>query len=79
MLLKFVSSWRECYTIKILILLMQHDLLLSLCLAEELIWGRFIKTHDQVGKNTPNNLRCEHLDCLYKGCITNLQINKTEG
>ena len=58
---------------------MQHDLLLSLCLAEELIQGRFIKTHDQVGKNTPNNLHCEHLNYLYKGCITNLPNNKIEG
>lgn len=53
--------------------------MLSPRLVEELIWGRFINTHGQGGKNVPNDLHCEHLNHLCKTCITNLQANKTEG
>lgn len=79
MLPMFVSSGRKNYAIETLNFLLQHDFLLSPCLAEELLWGRFINTHGQGGKNIPNDLHFEHLNRLCKGCITNLQANKTEG
>ena len=79
MLPMFVISGRKNYAIETLNLLMQHDFLLSPRLAEELIWGRFINTHGQGGKNIPNDLHCEHLNRLVKGCIADLQANKTEG
>ena len=79
MLPMFVSSGRKNYSIDTLNLLMQYDFLLSPRLAEELIWGRFINTHGQGGKNIPNDLHCEHLNRLCKGCIMDLQANKTEG
>lgn len=58
-------------------LLLQHDYLLSPREVEELIWGRFINTHGQMGRNIPNDLHCEHLNRLCKTCIANLQANKT--
>ena len=78
MLPMFISSGRKNYAIETLNLLLQYDFLLSPQLAEELIWGRFINTHGQAGKNIPNDLHCEHLNRLCKGCITDLQANKTE-
>lgn len=78
MLPMFISSGRKNYAIETLNLLLQHDFLLSPRLSEELIWGRFINTHGQAGKNIPNDLHCEHLNRLCKGCISDLQANKTE-
>lgn len=78
MLPMFVSSGKKNYAIESLNMLIQHDFLLSPRLSEELIWGRFINTHGQTGKNIPNDLHCEHLNRLCKGCITQLGANKTE-
>jgi len=57
---------------------LQHDFLLTPHLAKELIWGRFVNTHGQAGKNIPNDLHCEHLNRLCKNSITHLGANKTE-
>ena len=73
----FVSSGRKNYAIESLNLLLQHNYLLSPREVEELIWGRFINTHGQTGRNIPNDLHCEHLNRLCKTCIANLQANKT--
>jgi len=73
----FVSSNRKNYAIENLNLLLQYDYLLSPRQVEELVWGRFINTHGQTGKNIPNDLHCEHLNRLCKNSITNLQANKT--
>ena len=78
MLPMFVSSGRRNYAIETLNLLLQHDFLLSPRLAEELIWGRFINTHGQAGKNISNDLHCEHLNRLCKAGIADLGPNKTE-
>ena len=50
--------------------------MLSPWLAEELIWGRFINTHGQAGKNIPNDFHCKHSNRL---CIADLGANKTKG
>lgn len=73
----FVSSSRKNYGIETLNLLLQHDFLLSPRQVEELVWGRFINTHGETGKNIPNDLHCEHLNRLCKTSIANLQANKT--
>lgn len=78
MLPMFISSGRKNYAIETLNLLLQHDFLLSPRLAEELLWGRFINTRGQAGKNIPNDLHCEHLNRLCKGSIAQLGANKTE-
>jgi len=57
----FVSSNRKNYAIKNLNLLLQCDYLLSPCQVEELVWGRFINTHGQTGKNIPNDLHQESI------------------
>jgi len=74
----FLSSGRSNNSIETLNLLLQHDFLLSPRLAEELIWGRFINTHKQAGRNIPNDLHCEHLNRLCKNSILHLGANKTE-
>jgi len=79
MLPMFMSSGRTNYAIETLNMLLQHDFMLSPRLAEELIWGRFINTHGQAGKNIPNDLHCEHLNRLCKTCIADLGANKTKG
>jgi len=78
MLPMFVSSGRKNYAIETLNLLLQHGFLLSSHLAEELIWGKFINTQRQAGKNIPNELHSEHLNQLCKNNITHLGANKTE-
>ena len=78
MLPMFISSGRTNYSIETLNLLLQHDFLLTPRLAEELIWGRFVNTHGQAGKNIPNDLHCEHLNRLCKNSISHLGANKTE-
>ena len=78
MLPMFLSSGRTNYSIETLNLLLQHDFLSSPRFAEELLWGRFINTHVQPGKNIPNDLHCEHLNGLCKNSISHLGANKTE-
>jgi len=73
----FISSWRTNYAIETLNFLMQYEYLLSPRQAEELLWGRFINTHGQAGRNIPNDLHCEHLNRLVKTSIAQLQANKT--
>lgn len=73
----FISSGRTNYAMESLNFLMQYDYLLSPRQAEELLWGRFINTHGQAGRNIPNDLHCEHLNRLVKTSITQLQANKT--
>ena len=73
----FISSGRTNYAIETLNFLMQYDYLLSPRQAEELIWGRFINTHGQAGKNISNDLHCEYLNKSVKTSIALLQANKT--
>lgn len=73
----FISSGKKNYAIECLNFLLQHDYLLSPHQVEELIWGRFINTHGQKGRNIPNDLHCEHLNRLCKTSIAYLQANKT--
>ena len=73
----FISSGRTNYAIETLNFLMQYEYLLSPRQAEELLWGRFINTHGQAGRNIPNDLHCEHLNRLVKTSIAQLQANKT--
>ena len=71
-----LSNGRSNYSIENLNLLLQHDFLLSPRLAEELIWGRFINTHGQAGRNISNDFHCEHLNRLCKNSITHLRAKK---
>ena len=73
----FINSGRTNYAIETLNFLMQYDYLLSPRQAEELLWGRFVNTHGQAGRNIPNDLHCEHLNKLVKTSIAQLQANKT--
>ena len=62
-----------------LILLMQHDYILSQRqAAAELLWSRFINTHGRQGKNFPNDLYCEHLNHVCKDAIHLLCANDKE-
>ena len=74
----FKSSGKKNYSIEILTFLLQHDYLLSECQAHELIWSRFVNTHGFPGCNIPNDLHCEHLNCLCKTAVKGLGANKTE-
>ena len=74
----FVSSRRTNYAIESLNLLVQHDFLLPPRLAAELIWGRFINVQGLPGRNIPNDLYMEHMNCVIKQSIKNLGANKTE-
>ena len=49
----------------------------SCLLAEQLIWGRFINTHDGLGRNIPADLQMEHLNPICKQAVAHLSANNT--
>ena len=46
--------------------------------AQELIWSRFVSTHEAPGRNIPSDLHQEHLNRIVKDAIRGLNTNKTE-
>ena len=73
----FLSSGKRNYAIEGLNFLLQHGHILPPQQAAELIWSRFINVHGIPGRNIPNDLHMEHLNCVIKTSIQGLCSNKT--
>ena len=73
----FKSSGRKNYSIEVLNMLCQYEYKLTPCQAQELIWSRFISTHNSWA-NIPGDLHQEHLNRVVKDAIRGLHSNKTE-
>ena len=73
----FHSSRRTNYRNEAILLLYQHDFLLSPADAETLIWNRFINVHGKPGCNIPQDLHMEHLNRIVKEAVKGLGSNKT--
>ena len=78
LLLIFKTSGRRNYGIEALRMLSQYEFELTPRQAQELIWNRFISTHNAPGKNIPCDLHQEHLNRIVKDGIRRLNTNKTE-
>ena len=59
-------------------MLCQYEYHLTPRKAMELIWSRFLSTHDAPGHNIPLDLHQEHLNHVAKDAIRGLHANKTE-
>ena len=73
----FKSSGRKNYAVEVLNMLCQYHYMLTPRKAQELIWSRFISTHNVPGHNIPCDLHQEHLNHIVKDAIRGLQANKT--
>lgn len=71
------SSGRKNYAVEVLNMLCQYHYMLTPRKAQELIWSRFISTHNAPGHNIPCDLHQEHLNRIVKDAIWGLQANKT--
>lgn len=74
----FKSSGRKNYAIEMLNMLCQYEYELTPRQAQELIWSRFVSTHNAPGHNIPGDLHQEHLNRVVKDSIRGLHANKTE-
>ncbi len=74
----FKSSGRKNYSIEVFNMLCQYEYNLTPRKAQELIWSRFISTHNAPGRNIPGDLHQEHLNRVVKDAIRGLHSNKTE-
>lgn len=74
----FKSSGRKNYSIEVLNMLCQFQYELTPRHAQELIWSRFVSTHEAPGRNIPSDLHQEHLNRIVKDAIRGLNTNKTE-
>ena len=66
LLLIFKTSGRINYGTEALRMLSQYEFELTPHQAQELIWNRFISTHNAPGKNIPCDLHQEHLNRIVK-------------
>ena len=78
LLLIFKNSGRKNYSIEALNLLCQYFYSLTPRQSLELIWSRFVNVHGLPGRNVPNDLHMEHLNCICKEAIRGLGVNKTD-
>lgn len=74
----FKSSNRRNYSVEVLNMLCQYEYDLPPRQAQELIWSRFVSTHNAPGRNIEEDLHQEHLNRVVKDCIAGLGANKTE-
>ena len=71
----FLNSGRKNYSYEALLLLCQHEYLLSPQQAQRLKYSRFVNTKGQQGKNIPADLHNEHLNRACKNAIGGLGSN----
>ena len=48
------------------------------CLAQQLLWSRFVNVHGRPGRNVPVDMHMEHLNKIAKGAIRFLGSNKSQ-
>ena len=78
LLMIFKASQRKNYSIEAFNLLCQYFYYLSLQLAQQLLYSRFVNVHGRVGCNIPCDLHMEHLNRIVKETMQHLGANKTE-
>ena len=74
----FLTSNCRKYALEALRLQFQVRAVLSPCLAEHILWDRFINTKGGIGRNIPCDLHNEHVNKLLKHIIVNMGSNITE-
>ncbi len=77
LLLLFKASGNHNYAIEAITLMAQYHAILPPRLAQQLIWGRFINTHNKPGCNIPCDLHLEHRNRTVKTAVQNLGANTT--
>ena len=74
----FKDSGRTNYSIEASLTLYQYYYTLSPRQSHQLMWSRFLNTHNLSGHNIECDLHMEHLNRLCKNCIGGMGANKTE-
>ena len=75
MLLTFKAARRTNYMKEAVILLLQHQYLLSERKSAQLLLDRFVNTQGRIGCNIPADLHMEHLNRCFKNVLRNLGAN----